>query len=245
MAELIEGRNAVLEALRAGVPLERVEVANGVKPDALVREVLSRARGAGVTVTQVDRAALDRVSPRGRHQGMVAYLPAFSYTDLRDVLARTAGADRGFVLVLDHVTDPGNFGAIVRSAEGAGADGVIIAERRSAPVTAVVHKAAAGATWHMPIVRVPNLVRALGDLKEHGYWVIGASEHAKQTLWEAPLEGKVALVLGAEGSGISRLVQSACDLMVTIPLTGKVGSLNVAQAATVLLFEWRRREESS
>lgn len=241
MTERIEGRNAVLEALRAGVPIDRVLVAKGLKQDDAVGRIVGLAREAGVPVSEVDRATLDRDSERGHHQGVAALAQPFRYATIADVLARAGDRARSVVVVLDHVTDPGNFGTIVRSAEGAGADGVIIAERRSAPVTAVVHKAAAGATSHIPIARVPNLVRALEDLKRAGYWIAGASEHATDTLWTAPLEGRIALVLGAEGSGLSRLVGETCDFTVSIPLTGQVGSLNVAQAATVLLFEWVRR----
>ncbi|MGB4592199.1 MAG: 23S rRNA (guanosine(2251)-2'-O)-methyltransferase RlmB [Coriobacteriia bacterium] len=241
MPERIEGRNAVLEALRAAVALERIQIARGVRDDDSIREIKSLARVAGIPVSEVDRAALDRESERGHHQGVAAIAPDFTYATLADVLARAGDKERSVVVVLDHVTDPGNFGAIIRSAEGAGADGVVIAERRSAPVTAVVHKASAGATSHIPVARVSNLVRALEELKERGFWVAGASEHASDSLWSAPLEGRIVLVLGAEGSGLSRLVSETCDFGVSIPLVGEVGSLNVAQAATVLLFEWVRR----
>lgn len=241
MSERIEGRNAVLEALRSGATLKRVLLARGIKADDAVREIMSLARAAGIQVEEVDRSVLDRESERGRHQGVAAIAPDFRYASLAEVLARAAGKERSIIVALDHVTDPGNFGAVIRSAECAGADGVVVAERRSAPVTAVVHKASAGATSHLPVARVSNLVRALEELKQQGYWVAGASEHARDSLWDAPLEGRIVLVLGSEGTGLSRLVSETCDFTVSIPLVGEVGSLNVAQAATVLLFEWVRR----
>ncbi|MDI6712435.1 MAG: 23S rRNA (guanosine(2251)-2'-O)-methyltransferase RlmB [Anaerosomatales bacterium] len=245
MAERIEGRRAVLEALRGGLEVERLEVAQGLARDAAVREILDAAARRGVPVHEVERRALDASSERGRHQGVAAVLKAFRYATLGEVLEASREKPDGTLVVLDHVTDPGNFGAVARSAECAGADALVVAERRSAPVTAVVHKAAAGALAHLPIVRVTNLVRAIEEIKAAGYWVIGASGDAETDLWRAPLDGRVALVLGSEGRGLSRLVEQSCDVLVSIPLLGRVESLNVAQAATVLLFERVRRSRSS
>lgn len=243
MSAIIEGRNAVAEALRSGQSITGLKIAKGMRSDPLVDEIVALAREAGATVTYVDRAELDRDSERGRHQGVVAVAAEFHYTPLNVVMSRAAEKDRSLVVVLDHVTDPGNFGAIIRSAEVAGADGIIVADRRSAPVTAVVHKAAAGATSHLPIVKVTNLTQTLGLLKDAGFWIAGADERGRDSLWKAPLDGKLVLVLGAEGSGLSRLVAESCDFLVRIPVAGKVSSLNVAQAATLLAFEWMRRAE--
>ena len=148
------------------------------------------------------------------------------------------------VLVLDHVTDAGNFGAIVRSAEVVGAAGVVIANKRAAEVTVATYKTSAGAVMHLPIAQVPNIARALEDLKEAGFWACGASEHAEQVCWDAPLEGRVALVMGSEGEGISRLVLQTCDFLTKLPQRGETESLNVAQAATALSFEWMRRNRA-
>lgn len=241
MTERIEGRNAIAEALRSGQRLERVFIAKGMRQDPLVDEIVERAKQAGIPVVHVDRAELDRASERGHHQGVAANMPDFAYANLRAVLDACAGKERSLIIVLDHVTDPGNFGAVLRSAEVAGADAVIVADRRSAPVTAVVHKAAAGATAYLPVVRVTNLTQTIKGLQEAGYWVAGTSERGATTLWEAPLDGRIVLVLGSEGSGLSRLVSENCDFLVQIPVAGKVGSLNVAQAATVFAFEWVRR----
>ncbi|MDO9557636.1 MAG: 23S rRNA (guanosine(2251)-2'-O)-methyltransferase RlmB [Coriobacteriia bacterium] len=241
MSELIEGRNAVFEALRSSQGFRRVLIARGVKTSGTLDEIRRLAQAASIPVTEVDRSELDRMSPRGAHQGVAAEALPFRFTELSDVLRRTADADASLVVVLDHVTDPGNLGAIVRSVEVAGGDAVIIAKDRSAPVTAVVHKASAGATAHLALVRVTNIHQTLQVLKDEGYWVVGASEKAELLAWEAPLEGRIALVMGAEGNGLSRVVQEACDLLVRLPVRGRVDSLNVAQATTVLAFEWARR----
>jgi 23S rRNA (guanosine2251-2'-O)-methyltransferase len=241
MSEFIEGRNAVAEALRSGQRVNRVLIAKGMRQDPLVDEIVGLAKEAGIPVVYVERTELDRDSERGHHQGVVARVPEFSYANLRAVLDASAGKERSLLIVLDHVTDPGNYGAVIRSAEVAGADAVIVADRRSAPVTAVVHKAAAGATAYLPVVQVTNLTQTLKGLKDAGYWIAGTSERGATSLWDAPLEGRIVLVLGSEGSGLSRLVAENCDFLVRIPVAGRVGSLNVAQAATVFAFEWVRR----
>ncbi|MCX8007812.1 MAG: 23S rRNA (guanosine(2251)-2'-O)-methyltransferase RlmB [Coriobacteriia bacterium] len=244
MGERVEGRRAVLEALRGGLDLVRVEVARGAKGDSAIAEIRRAASERGVPVFEVSRESLDAASERGRHQGVAAILRGFRYASLADVFAAHAGDAESTLVVLDHVTDPGNLGAVARSAEAAGAHAVIVPERRSAPVTAVVHKAAAGALAHLPVVRVVNVARALEEIKRAGYWVVGASGDAPTDLWSAPLEGRIALVLGSEGSGLSRLVSETCDVLVSIPMLGRVGSLNVAQAATVLLYEHVRRRSA-
>ena len=146
--------------------------------------------------------------------------------------------------MLDHVTDDGNFGAIVRSAEVVGAAGVVIANKRAAGVTVGSYKTSAGAVMHLPIAQVPNIARALDDLKDAGFWVAGASEHAQDVCWDSPLQGRVALVMGSEGDGISRLVLEKCDFLTKLPQRGLTESLNVAQAACALCFEWMRRNAS-
>ncbi len=148
---------------------------------------------------------------------------------------------RSLVVVLDHITDPGNLGAVARSVEAVGASGLVIPAKRSAEVGQVARKAAAGALEHLRVAKVANLSRALDELKQAGYWVAGASEHATESVWEARLDDRLVLVMGAEGSGLSRLVSEHCDFLVSLPMAGRVGSLNVAQAATVLAYEWLRR----
>jgi 23S rRNA (guanosine2251-2'-O)-methyltransferase len=241
MADLIEGRNAVVEALRSGMRIERISIAEGLRPDPAVDEIKRLATAAGIRIDTVPRQALDRQSARGAHQGVAATVKPFHYAELADVTRAAAGRDRSLVVVLDHVTDPGNLGAVVRSVEVAGGDAVVIPRDRSASIGPVAHKASAGATAHLPVVHVSNVARSLAELKDAGYWVAGADERGEQDLWDAPLTGRIALVLGAEGSGLARLTRDRCDFLVRIPVAGHASSLNVAQAASVLAFEWVRR----
>ena len=229
------------EALRAGVPLVEVRISSGTRDADVLEEIVTLARRAGVPVRGVTRHELDRVSARGAHQGVMAAVRPFSYVPLSEIVAGAAASPRSLVIVLDHITDPGNLGAVARSAEAAGASGLIIPSQRSASVAAVARKSAAGALEHLPVARVVNLTRALAELKDAGYWIAGADEAAPSPVWESRLDDRLVLVLGAEGTGLSRLVRENCDFLVSIPMVGRVGSLNVAQAATVLAFEWVRR----
>jgi 23S rRNA (guanosine2251-2'-O)-methyltransferase len=242
MSELIEGRNAVLEALRSGMPLERILIAEGTKPNAALDEIARRAHEAGLPLDRVARRSLDDRSERGAHQGVVAVASSFAFTPLAEVLAAVAEKTDCLLIALDHITDAGNFGAIVRSAEVAGADGVVIAKHRSASIGPGAYKTSAGALAWMPIAQEPNLVRALEAAKRERFWIAGATENAQALAWEAPLEGRLVLVMGAESTGLSRLVEETCDFLVRLPVEGRVGSLNVAQATSVLAFEWVRRK---
>lgn len=241
MSEAIEGRNAVLESLRSGVRMDRVLIASGTRPGAVIDEIRQLAGEAGVPVVEVARRELDQRSVRGAHQGVMALSAPFAYTALEDVLARTRQLSEALIIVCDHVTDPGNLGAIIRVAEVAGGAAVVLPKDRAASVGPVVHKTSAGATAHLPIVQVTNVAQALATVKDADFWVAGADERGSDDLWHAPLAGRIALVLGAEGSGLARLTRERCDFLVSIPVAGRVSSLNVAQAASVLAFEWRRR----
>ena len=240
---VIEGRNAVLEALRAGVPVRRVLVAEGTKPDRSLEEIERRSNAAGATFVRAARRELDAKSERGAHQGVLAEAAPYRFATLDDVLAASKGKERALIVALDQVTDPGNLGAIVRSAEVLGADGVVIAKRRSAAVTPAAYKSSAGALAHVKLAQEANLVRSLERCKEAGFWIAGASEHAEQTIWEAPLSGRIVLVMGSEGEGLARLTKESCDFLVRLPQAGKVGSLNVAQATTAIAYEWLRRAQ--
>ena len=233
----IEGRRACAEALEVGVPLRCALVATG---DDTLASLVARLRDAGVEVQEVPRERLDGMSSHGAHQGIVCQTAPYRYATLEDVIGR-AGEGDALVVVLDHVTDEGNFGAIVRSAEVVGAAGVVIAKARAAGVGVGAYKTSAGAVLHLPIAQVPNLVTALDRLKEAGFWAAAATEHAEQDVWHAPLGGRIALVMGSEGAGVSRLVREHCDFECRLPQRGRVESLNVAQATTVLCYEWLRR----
>ena len=238
--EFIEGRRAAAEALRTGFPVKCALIAEGGERDSALSRLVDDLSAAGVRIKYVPRAQLDALSSHGAHQGIALEVGNFPYADVADILDR-AGEGPALVVVLDHVTDDGNFGAIVRSAEVVGAAGVIIANKRAAGVTVGSYKTSAGAVMHLPIAQVPNIARALDDLKAADFWVGGASEHAEGSCWDAPFEGRVALVMGSEGDGISRLVLEKCDFLTKLPQRGMTESLNVAQATTALCFEWLRR----
>ncbi|MDP2181583.1 MAG: 23S rRNA (guanosine(2251)-2'-O)-methyltransferase RlmB [Actinomycetota bacterium] len=241
MADIIEGRHAVHEALVSGMPAVRVLLADGARPGEAVDEILSAARAAGVPVAHVSRSVLDKMSVRGAHQGAMAEVRPFAFVPLEEVIAAAANEPSALIIALDHVLDPQNLGAVVRSAEVVGARAVLVPKKRTAAIGPAAFKASAGAIAHTPIVREPNLVRALVRLQEAGWWIAGASEAAPDTVWDAPMEGRIVLVMGSEESGLARLTAETCDFLVRLPVAGRVGSLNVAQAATALAFEWVRR----
>lgn len=247
MAEYIEGKRAVIESLRSDVPIKRLLAADNLdERDSLVRDILRKAKQRDIPVGKTSRKKLDELSERGSHQGIMAETKPFPYVNVAHILEaaeRTFDARNGsaLIVVCDHITDAGNLGAIARSAESVGASGVIIPNKRSAHVTAATYKSSAGAIAHMPVSQVANITSTLERLKEAGYWVAAASEHASDLLWDTNLKGRIALVLGNEQEGISRLVLESCDFLAKLPQIGEVSSLNVAQASTVFMYEWLRQ----
>ena len=222
------------EALRAGRRLHRVVIDRRAGEE--LHQIGDAAAAAGVPVERVDRDALDALSEGVLHQGVVAMAPRFAYRTLADL------GDVDLVVVLDGVTDPHNLGAIARSAEAAGADALVLRERRSVLVTPAAEKAAAGALSWLDVVVVANIVRSLSDLAERGFWSVGLSGEAGDDLWSTGLlDGSVALVVGAEGAGLSRLVAERVDGLVRIPMHGRIASLNASVAAAVVLYEVGRR----
>ena len=244
---LIFGRNAVREALKAGRSIDKILVQT--EPDGSLREIVALARDAKVIVHEVNRKKLDEVClPFGHggetanHQGIVAYTAGVEYCQVSDILALAQEkGEKPFVVVLDGVEDPHNLGSIIRSADCAGAHGVILGKHRSAPVTAAAVKASAGASEHMLIARVVNISAALEELKAAGLWIAGA-DMAGESMYKQDMTGAFALVIGNEGEGLSRLVRERCDYLVSIPMSGHVDSLNAGVAAGILLFEKRRQE---
>lgn len=246
---LVFGKHAVMEALRSGVPVRRVLIADNIEHDRAIEGIERAAQESGVLVTRVPRKKLEGFCESSRqvpHQGVVAETEQYCYAELSSIIdaansfAETCGGC-ALVVVCDHITDAGNLGAIVRSAESAGACGVIIPNRRSAQVTPITYKTSAGAVAHMRVAQVPNLKRALEDLKHAGFWVVGATEHASEMVWGSDLEGRIVLVLGNEHDGLSELTLKTCDLTCKLPQVGEVSSLNVAQASTVFMYEWLRQ----
>lgn len=240
---LIEGRNAVIEALRAEMPLERVMIAKQPESEKRgpIADIERLARAADVPVQWLAKRELDRVSERGAHQGVIAVAAPYKFASLESVLAKVAGRDNALIIVLDHVTDPGNLGAIARSAEVVGAAALVVPRRRSAALTPAAWKSAAGALAHVDVVQEANVSQVLRRLKEEGFWAAGADGSAKQVAWDAPMTGRLALVVGSEGDGLARLTRDNCDFLVKLPQAGRVGSLNVAQATTALAYEWLRQ----
>lgn len=242
--ETIEGRNAVIEALRASRALDKVFIARG-DTDRGLAFVAAKAREAGVPVVECDRRKLDAMSVTKAHQGVVAVCAAARYCTIDDIFARAA--ERGenpLIVACDEISDPHNLGAIIRSAECAGAHGVIIPRRRSAGLTAIVGKTSAGAAEHLPVARVPNLGAALDELKSRGVWIYGTAADGSSPMWSTDFSGSVCLVIGSEGEGMGRLVREKCDFLVSIPLAGWVNSLNASAAAAVLLYEILRQRLS-
>ena len=234
---LLEGRNAVTEALRAGRTIDKLYIASGETDKALAR-LAAMARQAGAAVVECDRRKLDQMSQTGAHQGVIAQAAVHDYCTVDEMLALAKERGEAPLLVLcDELTDPHNLGAILRTAECAGAHGVIIPKRRSVGLTAVVGKASAGAVEYMPVARVANLTQTIEALKKQGVWVFGTAADADTALYGADLKGPAAIVIGSEGEGMSRLVAESCDFKVSIPMKGRISSLNASAAAAILLYE--------
>ncbi len=238
----IEGRHPVLEALRAGRPLRKVLVARSSSTHKPLHELIGEARRRGVPVQEVEASVLDRLAQTRTPQGVIAYAAAHAVVDLDALLqhSRKRG-EAPFLLLLDGVEDPGNLGAIIRSAEAAGAHGVAIPRHRSAGLSPSVAAASAGAIEHALVALVTSIPSAIEQLKREGIWVIGADSGAPEVIYDAAIEPPAALVVGGEGRGLSRLVRERCDRLVRIPMHGATASLNVSVAAGILLFEVRRQ----
>jgi 23S rRNA (guanosine2251-2'-O)-methyltransferase len=233
------GIHAVLEALEAG-GVEKVCVERGLK-NPRIREILDLSRRKGIPFSLEERAWLDRKSGGERHQGALCYISEMPTLGVAEILAQAASP--GLLLVLDGIEDPHNLGAILRSAEVAGADGVFIPQRRSAPLNAAAIKASAGAASHLKVARITNAARLLEELKEAGYWITGFDASLGQPLWDCDFSGSTAIVLGSEGSGLHRLVKEKCDFLASIPMRGKVASYNVSVAAGIALYEVLRQRK--
>jgi 23S rRNA (guanosine2251-2'-O)-methyltransferase len=242
MADYIWGRYPVLEALRSKRRVHRIMIAQGPTDSALTR-VLDEARRIGVPVERVNRRQLDDISTGGNHQGIVAVTAPRQYAELDDILQRAANQQEDpLVVVLDAIQDVQNLGSLIRTAEAIGAHGVVIPEHRAAGLTPTVDKTSAGAVEFLPVARVTNLTRTLEELKRAGLWCIGLDGEADTRFDQANLKGPLALIVGSEGKGISRLVREHCDLLVRLPMRGHVSSLNAAVAGSIALYEiWRQR----
>lgn len=234
---VIEGRNAVIEALRSGRAMDKIYIAKG-ETDATLRHIAAKARDMGIVVVDADRRKLDHMSVTHAHQGVIALAAVKAYVTVADILDIAASrGEKPFVVLCDEISDPHNLGAIIRTAEAVGAHGVVVPKRRSAGITPIVEKTSAGAVEHMAVARVANMTATIKELKKAGLWIFGTAADGESQLWETDFSCPAAIVIGSEGDGMSRLVAENCDYKVRIPMRGKVSSLNASASAAVVLYE--------
>ncbi|MEG1459211.1 MAG: 23S rRNA (guanosine(2251)-2'-O)-methyltransferase RlmB [Acetivibrio sp.] len=232
----IEGRNPVLEAFRAGKPVDRLFILDGSQ-DGPIKSILREARKVDTIISFEKKERLDQISPNGKHQGVIAYCAAYEYAEIEDMfkLAEEKG-EPPFLVLLDNIEDPHNLGAIIRTANQAGAHGVIIPKRRAVGLTATVAKASAGAINYVPVAKVTNLANTIEELKEKGMWFVCADMEGTR-MYDLDLKGSIGLVIGSEGEGVGRLVKEKCDYTASIPMKGDIDSLNASVAMGILAYE--------
>lgn len=242
--DVVVGRNAVTEALKSGRTVNRLLVAEH-DTQGSIREIVNLARESGAVVETVPRSQIEAAARGFRHQGVLAYTSPVEYTPLEDILDAAQSRDGApFLLLLDELEDPHNLGAVLRTADAVGVDGVLIPKRRSCPLSATVAKTSAGAVEYVPVARIGNVAQTIRELKKAGFWIVGADMDGTADYFEADLTGALVLVIGSEGRGISRLVRESCDVLVRIPMLGKINSLNASVAGAILMYEsLRQRRE--
>lgn len=235
--DIIEGRNAVIETLKSEKTIEQIFVANG-EISGSINTILKLAKDKNVVVKRVDKRKLDQMSQTGSHQGVIAQVTPYKYFEVEDILqyAKQKG-EKEFIVILDQIEDPHNFGSIIRTAETCGVHGIIIPKRRNVGVTPTVCKTSAGAVEHMKIAKVSNINNTIDELKKYGIWVYGADMEGESYYFNSKLDGRVALVIGSEGKGISKLTKDKCDMLLKIPMIGKISSLNASVAGGILMHE--------
>lgn len=239
---IIAGRNPVMEALKIDAKIDKLFVARGEREGSIVR-IIALAKEKGIPISEADKVKLDHISGIKNHQGVVAYINSVEYYSVEEIInsAKEAG-EAPVVIVAENLTDPHNLGAIARTAEASGIHGIIIPKNRSVGITPVVVKASAGALMHVKVARVSNIPQTLDKLKDLGLWVYGTAAEAEKNFYETDLTGAAAFVIGNEGEGMSRLVRDKCDFLVSIPMQGKVSSLNASVAAALLMYEAYRQK---
>ena len=233
----VEGRNSVLELLESEKDINKIFVTRGEKQGS-INKIIGRAKGRGIVLVEVDKNKLDEMSQTGNHQGVIAIVPPFEYCEVEEILEEAKAKNEDpFIVILDGIEDPHNLGAIIRTAETAGVHGIIIPKRRAASVNSTVNKVSAGAVEHMKIARVNNINDTIQFLKDSGLWIIGTDGKAENYYYEQDLTGPIALVIGSEGTGMNRLVSENCDILVKIPMKGKITSLNASVSAGITIYE--------
>ena len=239
--DVLVGRNAVTEALKAGRGINKILLAEGDK-EAFASEILNLAKERKIICQFVERSKIEAIAAGHRHQGVLAYVAPVEYAELEDILkAAEEKGEAPFLLLLDELEDPHNLGALLRTADATGVHGVLIPKHRSVPLNATVAKTSAGAIEYVPVARIGNIAQTLKVLKEKGFWVAGADMDGAQTYYEADLTGSLVLVVGSEGRGMSRLTKEACDFIVSMPMVGKINSLNASVAGSILMYESMRQ----
>ncbi|MBQ6052208.1 MAG: 23S rRNA (guanosine(2251)-2'-O)-methyltransferase RlmB [Clostridia bacterium] len=239
---MVYGRNPVMETIRSGRTVDKLFVAKGEREGSIVR-VIAMAREKGITVVEAEKAKLDSMTRSSSHQGVVAITTEFSYCEPEDILAYAEEkGEKPFLLVIDGINDPRNLGAIIRTADAAGVHGIILPKRGACGLTATVYKTAAGACEYMKIARVVNIPSAIEFLKEKNVWIYGTDGDAPEDIYSTDLTGAAAIVMGDEGSGLSRLVRERCDRLIKIPMAGRITSLNISVAAAVAMYEKVRQD---
>lgn len=241
----LEGKNPVLEALKADHAINRIYIEKDLK-DPVLEKIYAVARSKGIVVTYLEKAKMDQMAETRNHQGVIADVAPYSYAEVDDILEKANSLGQPpFVFILDGITDPNNLGSIIRTAECAGVHGIILPKRRSASLTPVVAKVAAGAAEHIPIARVTNLTRTIQDLKDKGLWIAGADVAGETSYYKYDFQRPLAVVIGSEGEGISRLVRENCDVLIRIPMYGEINSLNAAVAAALIAFRAAEKREEA
>ena len=236
-SDKLEGRNPILEALRANRTINKILVAKGER-EGSIKQIIALAKEKGIVVQDVEKGKLDSLSQTNSHQGVIAYVAVKEYVEVDDILkAAEEKGEEPFIILLDEITDPHNLGSILRTANAVGAHGVIIPKRRAIGLTATVSKASAGAVEYVPVARVTNLVQTIEYLKKQNIWVVGTDLSGEKPFYSSDLRGPIALVVGSEGEGMGRLVSEKCDFIVNIPMKGQISSLNAAVAGAVLMYE--------
>ncbi len=237
LSDQVEGRNSVLELLESDRDINKILIAKGERHGS-INKIITMAKQKKIVIVEVERTKLNAISETGNHQGVIAIVPPFNYVSVEDILDEAkAKKEDPFILILDGIEDPHNLGSIIRTAETAGVHGVIIPKRRAVSVNATVSKASAGAVEHIKIARVNNINETIKYLKEEGLWICGTDGEAKDYYYNQNLKGPIAIVIGSEGFGMSRLVKENCDFLVKIPMKGKITSLNASVSAGIVIYE--------
>ncbi len=241
--EQVEGRRAVLEALRGDRAVYELLLAEGMQPSRVLDDIRAAARSRRLAVSYLPRREIERLAISDSHQGVILRVEPYRYASFKAVYRDLEGKDDPFVVLLDSVTDPRNVGSVARTCEAAGVDALLLPRSRAAPVTPAVFHSSSGAVENLAIATVPNLVNVMKELKKLGIWVVGADARAGKTCFESDLTGPLALVMGSEGGGLHRLARETCDILVQVPMFGKVSSLNVSAAAAVIIYEALRQRK--